>query len=412
MRTYADVPARRRQVGGPPPSRGGPRNGGPPYAGTIYGGPPRYGSPRSAPPLPEKRRDPVWAKLCLILGALVMVASGTVVVLPKVLAGWATSDIAKEDLLGDDQIGANIDGPINILLLGLDEREGSTSLIRADTIIIVHVPATHDQVYMVSLPRDAEVDIPDFAPSDFIGWRTKLNAAYAFGNQTKDGRPDRTKDGRARGVQLTAQTISNVVPGGLKFNAVAIVNFFGFRKILEVIGGVRLCIDERTTSVHYDRNNKYHTMIHDLSQRKVYEKGCRDLAPWEALDFSRQRYNVTGGDYGRQKHQQQLLMAIFKKMTSKGVLTNPGMLLELQKAAGDLLTLDLGKTPVEDWIFTLKGLNSDSVTMIKTNGGVPNSAGNGNELLSPASMDLLKSVHDDTVFDFLVKHPSWIATEK
>ena len=37
----------------------------------------------------------------------------------------------------------------------------------ADTIIIVHIPASHDQVYMISLPRDLEVAIPDFPPTGF-----------------------------------------------------------------------------------------------------------------------------------------------------------------------------------------------------------------------------------------------------
>jgi anionic cell wall polymer biosynthesis LytR-Cps2A-Psr (LCP) family protein len=174
-----------------------------------------------------------------------------------------------------------------------------------------------------------------------------------------------------------------------------------------------MCVDERTTSVHFDKAGKYHTMIERISDRKVYEKGCRDMAAYEALDFARQRYNVTGGDYGRQKHQQQLLMAIFKKLTSKGVMSDPGTLVNLQKAAGDLLTMDLGKTEVTDWLFTLKSLSAESVVMIRTNGGIPNPAPSGsNELLTDDSMKLLKAVHDDTVFDFVVKHPTWIASDK
>jgi len=265
---------------------------------------------------------------------------------------------------------------------------------------------------MVSLPRDTEVAIPDFPEANFKGWRTKLNAAYAFGN-LKNGKPDPSPEGRARGVKLLAQTLNNLVPGGLRFNGVAIINFDGFKYLLDVIGGVYLCVDERTTSVMYDKNNQYHTFITDMNKRKVYEAGCRDMPGWEALDYSRQRYNVTGGDYGRQKHQQQLLMAIFKKLMSKGVLTDPSKILELQKAAGGLLTVDLGKTQVIDWIFTLKGIRSEDITMIKTNGGIPNAIpGTTNEQLSSDSMTLLKAIHDDTIYDFVVKHPTWIATEK
>jgi LCP family protein required for cell wall assembly len=372
MGTYADPRVRQRPVG--------------PHA------------PSAPPPPKVKRRDPVWAKLCLIFGALVMVASGTVAVLPRVLANWATKNITTDLGIPDALRGANIDGAINILMLGLDERAGnSTEPIRTDSMIIAHIPADHKEVYMISLPRDTEVAIPDFPQSNFKGWRTKINAAYAFGN-LKNGKPDDSPEGRARGVNLSVQTINNLVPGGLKFNAVAVINFEGFRNVLDVIGGVYMCVDERTTSIHFDKKGVYHTEVTKISDRKVYEVGCRDMAGYEALDYARQRYNLTGGDYARQKHQQQLLEAIFKKLTSKGVMTNPSTLLSLQKAAGALLTLDLGKTETVDWLVTLKGISGNSVTAIKTNNGIPNTNASGNEVLTADSMNLLKAVHDDTVF--------------
>lgn len=393
MRTYAD-PAARRRPAQRPPNR-----------------PSRYDYDYDEPE-PKRPKDPAWAKLCLILGALVMVISGSVVVVPRVLANWAAGDIDQEDLLPPELEGGNIDGAINLLLLGMDERAGnSIEPIRTDTIIIVHIPATHDHVYMVSIPRDAEVAIPDFPETGFKGWSTKINAAFAFGN-LKDNKPDSSAEGRARGVRLTAMTLNNLVPGGLKFNGVAIVNFAGFRQVLEAIGGVYMCVDERTASVHFDKYGKYHSNIANESLRKVYEKGCRNMEPYEALDFARQRYTVQGGDYGRQRHQQQLLMAIFKKLASSDTLTSPSKLLALQKAAGGLLTLELGSTEIADWVFTLKSLRAQDVTMIKTNGGIPHGLPNGNELLTPESMALLKSVSNDTIFDFVAAHPSWVATEK
>ena len=46
-------------------------------------------------------------------------------------------------------------------MLGMDERSSkSKDLIRADTIIIAHIPKTHDRIFLISLPRDAEVQIP------------------------------------------------------------------------------------------------------------------------------------------------------------------------------------------------------------------------------------------------------------
>ena len=65
-----------------------------------------------------------------------------------------------------------------------------------------------------------------------------------------------------------------------------------------------------------------------------------------------------------------------------------------------------------DWLFTLKGLDASAVTVIKTNAGNPNPNGNGNEVLTQDGMNLLKAVHDDTIYDFLIKHQSWIASTK
>lgn len=367
--------------------------------------------PDRRPPT-TKHRDPLWAKLCLILGAVVMVLSGATVVVPRLVANWATAGVPKEELIPDELQGENIDGAINLLLLGMDERKGSNQLIRADTIIIVHIPATHDQVYMISLPRDLEVDIPPFEPSNFPGMRTKINAAFAFGARTPDGKVDSSTRGRRLGANLTMMTINNLVPGGLKFNGAAIVNFDGFKRILEAIGGVRLCIDKETRSIHYDKNNKYHTKVDNVADRKVYKPGCQDLEPWEALDFSRQRYGFDNGDYTRQQHQQQLLMAIFRKLMSKGTLTDPRKVAALQKAAGDLLTLDLGNTEIIDWIWTLKDIRPEDVVMIKTNGGKLNPIGNGNEALTEDSMQMLKALHDDTLFDFVASHPDWIIKDK
>jgi LCP family protein required for cell wall assembly len=365
-----------------------------------------------------KHRDPLWAKVCIILGALVMVVSGAAVVLPKVLAAWATDDINKEDLLPPELVAKNIDGPINILLLGMDERTGNGDLIRTDTIMIAHIPATHDSVYLVSLPRDTKVEIPSFEQTGYLGGTDKINAAFAIANRTRSPNGgwvgDPTTAGRQRGVGLVAQTVSNLVPGGLQFNAVAIINFNGFRNILKAIGGVDMCVDVETRSVHYDRNNKYHTNEVPYANRKIYKKGCYHMAPSEALDFARQRH-FDDGDYTRQRHQQQLLMAIFKKMMSKGVLADPGKLLELQKTAGDLLTMDLGATAIADWVFTLKGLRGDSVVPIKTNGGnvTPDSDPTTSyQVLSQDSLDLLKSVKEDKVYGFLVRHPTWIANSK
>ena len=291
------------------------------------GPPPRPGRPRG--------KDPAWARVMIIVGALIMVVSGAVAVLPTALANWATKDIPQAPLIPTELVGDNIDGAINLLLLGMDERDGSSALIRADTIIILHIPKTHDKAYLISLPRDADVHIPDFPETHFTGYMTKINAAFAYGARTPDGKPDDSDAGRIRGSHLTAETINNLVPGGLKMNGAAIINFDGFRDVLAAIHGVHMCVDVETRSIHFDKAGKYHTTEVPYDNRRVYKVGCYDFDAGQALDYARQRH-FDNGDYTRQRHQQQLLMAIFKKLFSAGTLSNPANIVSLQKSAGKL----------------------------------------------------------------------------
>jgi LCP family protein required for cell wall assembly len=391
-------------------------------------------APTSTPPTggetlegetPRKRRNsPLWAKLCVILGAIVMVASGAVVVGPRLLISYATKDIPKVQALPEPP--PTIDGPINILLLGMDARpeDAGANGARADTIIIAHIPATHDKIYMVSLPRDLEVDIPPFPDTNYPGQSyQKINAAFFFGAKQAGGnasvrdRPaDLSPEGRGRGGALMAMTIDQLVPGGLKFNAMAIINFDGFLSILETLGGVEMCVDEAVYSIHYypdgTRPDRGDLVGDRYGQGKYYPEGCYHMEAWEALDFARQRYGLEGGDYARQRHQQQLIKAMINKMMSRGVLTDPGKLLQLQRAAGDLLTLDLGPVSMETWLFTLGHLRPSDIVMIKTNGGKFHSVGvveEGNQSLSEESKQLLAALSTDTVGDFVAAHPDWVA---
>jgi polyisoprenyl-teichoic acid--peptidoglycan teichoic acid transferase len=172
-------------------------------------------------------------------------------------------------------------------------------------------------------------------------------------------------------------------------------------------------IDETVWSKHYNKNGRYvGDTFGNRSIAKTYKKGHRHLAPWEALDYVRQRYYLESGDgdYGRQRHQQQFLMAVFKDLLSSDTLSDPKKLAAVINSAGDLLTLDLGGNTVLDWIFTLRNIRGDDVTMIKTNAGRFASVRVNNqsfERITPLMTNLLTSVRDDTVPAFLTKH--WIA---
>jgi anionic cell wall polymer biosynthesis LytR-Cps2A-Psr (LCP) family protein len=350
---------------------------------------------------------------------------------PKILARWAFGGIETGPMLPPD-IGTDISGPINFLLLGTDERNAgpdADSLLRSDSIVLVHIPASHDQVYMISFPRDLRVTIPASSESDYPGGIEKINAAFAFGARDAQGRRDTSVEGRGRGAVLAMRTISDIVKdtGGLKFSGWATINFEGFDKVVEALGSVHMCFDQDVYSIHYWANGKpadaqmynYSQSHPDVDQNPKwgfhYPKGeCWDMEPWQALDYSRQRVWLPETDYDRQRHQQQLIKAIVKKVASTEVLTNLGTISNLRSAAGDLLAMSLGSEPVENWVWTLRDLRADNITMIKTYGGKFNGEVYNDiwyEKLDQSLVELLKAVQTDTVFNFLAAHPDWIAED-
>ncbi len=381
--------------------------------------PPAPARPSSRP----RRRAPVWTKLLIAFGSVVMVASGAVVVVPRLLARWAFSEVEQRNDIPDELRGANIDGAVNFLLVGSDTRdEGAlSSLANADSIMLVHIPASHDQAYMISIPRDLHVTIPrrNSPLTECSGGRDRINAAFGYGAVDDNGRQDLTAAGRGRGVVHTMRAISCIIGGGLRFNGWATVNFDGFDAVVEALGSVYLCIDDDVWSIHYRADGTpgdfyYHSGPGTRPQRKHYVQGeCRDFLPWEALDYSRQRVDLGDGDgdYGRQRHQQQLMRAILSKVASADTFRNFDTISRLQQAAGDLLVLDLGGTAVEDWVVTFRNLRADDLTMINTYAGEYRSEdvdGVSYQRVDQDLVDLLEAVRDDTVFDFLASHQDWV----
>lgn len=373
----------------------------------------------------KERSDPLWAKLFIAFGLVIALVSGGTVFGPRLLGDYFYRGIeAEEDLIPTENVGKDIAGPINILLLGTDLRKKASpsELIISDTIIVAHIPATHDKIYMVSIPRDTWAEIPAQPESGYGGSDpvNKINAAFAYGARTPDRKRDDSPAGWARGAALTIKTIDKLVPGGLPIHGAAIINFDGFKAVLEAIGGVHLCVDTRTQSLHFDKNGVYKGdayLTANPSQRKTYELGCRDFAPWEALDFARQRKFLAdgSGDYGRQRHQQQLLLAIAKKIMSKETMSSPKTILALKDKAGDALQLQLAAAPIDDWVFTLRNLRADDIVMIKSPQGVPETltiGGLPSAGLWPSKdmKELLKALHDDTVGEFLMAHTQYIGT--
>jgi LCP family protein required for cell wall assembly len=354
-----------------------------------------------------RRSGPIWPRLLVWFGAALMLLSGGTLVVARVALTRYTGAVHRENMLGGAGVANKpnpLEGPLNLLLVGVDERtqQDDPNGTRADSIIVLHVNAAHDAAYLLSVPRDTLVDIPAFAKSGYRGGREKINAAFQHGSE--DG------GGRTGGFELLATTVRAIT--GIGFNAGAIVNFAGFQAVVNALGGVDMCIDQRVVSIHLDR---YGNRLRSGSTPAQYLPGCQHLEPWQALDYVRQRH-TSDGDYDRQRHQQQFLKAIGKQALSKGVVTNPARLDAVLTAAGRTLTVDPGQASLTDWVFLLKSLGTDNLVMLRTNGGSFASLkcpdGSSCEQLNADSEKMFEAAKNDTVADFVQTHPTWVAPDK
>jgi LCP family protein required for cell wall assembly len=291
-------------------------------------------------------------------------------------------------------------GAVNLLVLGLDRRPGQQEdyLPGADTIMVVHVPATRDRAYLVSIPRDTRMEIPA-DPKTGRPVTDHVNSAFRYGSQ--DG------GGVAGGIALTKRTLHDRT--GLTFDGAVAVEMVGLQRVVDAVGGVSMCVDQRVTSIHTGR---------------IFETGCRRLTGAEAMDFLRQRKGLPGGALDRDRHGRQFLRALAGEATRAGVLANPVRVNDIIRAAGSALTVDIPGEAMDDLLRALPGISADDLTGVRvpvrpaddlTGVRVPVRPADGDpavtsglDMVEPLATELFAAMREDRLGEFLAAHPDLV----
>jgi LCP family protein required for cell wall assembly len=340
------------------------------------------------PPARRRRRRVWWAWLCVVFGTVLVLLSGTALAGVNILVHRYASHVTRDDLLGPagkPTLGRSaLDGPLTILLVGSDYRKGAAEkLWRADTIIVLHVPATHDHAYLISFSRDTWVHIPRSEDGEWQGGEDKLNAAFVRGGNG------------ASGYRLLAKTLSQLMK--VQFDSGAVIDFYGFRRVVDVVGGVDMCVE---TPPGTDKFVSIHPPY------RTFHKGCQHLNGYQAIDYVRQRKQFPDGDWARMRHQQQFLKALLKAAREQGVHRDLGKLDRLIRAGGESLTID-DSLPVEDLAFTLRRIKPDDLTAIQVPAEDRQGLGWYTEIVEPAP-SLFRAVRDDTLDQWVIDHPTYV----
>ncbi|MBB5870858.1 LCP family protein required for cell wall assembly [Allocatelliglobosispora scoriae] len=326
---------------------------------------------------------------CLAL--LLLVAGGLVAV--RVLVERYDSSVAREALLDPDARqgeyvadpvtrlrAASLTGPLNYLLIGSDARWGSPEAgQRSDTIIILQIDRELDRAFLVSIPRDLLVELPGYAKTGFTGGSDKINAAFSAGG------------GGADGVALLSKALYALI--GVKFDGAAVVQFSGFRKVIDIVGGVEICVDEPVRSIH---------------TQKFFPVGCTRMNGADALDYSRQRYDLPNGDYDRQRHQQQLLKALFRQAGTAGIATNPFKLDQVIRQVGSNLTVDTGGMALADLVFALRRIGPGDLTGVRVPSYAEDIDDTSYVLLEAEATGLFTAIRTGELSSWAAAHPTWV----
>ena len=251
-------------------------------------------------------------------------------------------------------VDPNAGKAVNILVLGSDQRTGANAILAgkdpsmaSDTTIVVHISADRSRVELVSIPRDSLVPIPSCLASNgkTTGARSSamFNEAFAIGWQAGGD--------LASAAACTGRTVQDNT--GLTIDHFVVVDFIGFRDMVDAIGGVNMCIPRD---------------LHDNYTGLSLTAGQQVLNGTQAIQLARARHgNIgNGGDIDRIGNQQRLISAMVNQVLSTDVLTSVTKLTSFLDAATSSLTRDEGLSTLSatGLAYSMRSIRANDITFM------------------------------------------------
>ncbi|RWZ59021.1 transcriptional regulator LytR [Halobacillus fulvus] len=205
--------------------------------------------------------------------------------------------------------------PINILLLGVDERENDVG--RSDTMIVLTLDPNNEQMQMVSIPRDTRVEIAG------DGRTTRINHAYAYG-----------------GSEMAVQTVENFLD--IELDYYTRVNMEGLTQLVDAVDGITVQNDRAFSQGGYD-----------------FPQGEIQLNGDKALAYSRMRKQDPQGDLGRNERQRQIIEGIIREGANINIVNRIGDVLDV---LGTNVSTNMEFGDMVDLATQYRGARNDIVT--------------------------------------------------
>ncbi len=252
---------------------------------------------------------------------------------------------------------------INILLLGMGG-PGHDGPFLTDTIMVVSIKPSTEQIAMISIPRDLGVNIAGH------GWY-KINHANAFGE---------TKAQQAGAAFATKVIEDNF---GINIHYYTRIDFAGFEKVIDDIGGIKVNVERSFTDYEYPAANHLYQVV-------SFKQGPQVMNGKTALQFARSRKgnNGEGSDFARAARQQKVILALKEKVLSFGTLANPVQINNILNTLESHINTNLQFSDMVSLLRLAKEMDTKNIITVVLDDGpngylVPGTSTGGAFILSP-----------------------------
>ena len=321
------------------------------------------------------RRRAQLRRRALIAGGLVLALVASIAIVTGLRLN---SNISRVDIAaGADERPEDIDGDLNILVIGSDTRTGDGNSEygstedgpNSDTNLLVHISADRESAYVISIPRDsmtkAPADCADPASTVDDGVMRQWNANYNEG-----------------GPACVVKALEGLT--GIYVDHVAVLDFSGFQSMVDGLGGVEVCLPQE---------------VHDKDARIDLPAGRQVLDGQDALGYVRMRKSLgSGSDLERIERQQAFMSSMAQEATRTSLLLRPDRLYSFLDAATKSMTADedLGLKRMLSIATSVKELGMDELVFVTVPNEPYTEDTNRVQWAQPAADALWEAVRNDT----------------
>ena len=271
---------------------------------------------------------------------------------------------------------------VNILLLGIDEREDQYGPWRTDTMIVLTIDPENMTAGMLSIPRDLWVPIPGYSEN-------RINTAHYTGDLKKFP---------GGGPALATKTVQYNL--GIPIHYYVRVNFGGFVEAVDTIGGVEIYVEEEINDPLYPDSAFGYDPLY-------IPAGLQHMDGELALKYARTRHSSS--DFDRLRRQQQVIMAVRDKVLRFELLPQLlPKLPELLKTVGDAVQTDLQLNEMLNLVQLASQIDDEHIktAVIDSSMTVDTTTPNGAQVLIPRR-DEIRAVVDE-----IFAEPAQVAEEE